>query len=157
MLAAGRAARSAASGWTDARQALLAQLWDEGHSAAEIGRRMATTKNAIVGRAHRIGLPPRPSPIFGSNDPAHVKRHEMRAARAAQLALARAPVVKPPFVAQAVIAQMPARPARFLGDETCCWPLGKRLACDAPAMPRKPYCAEHHAQAHAPRSKQEAA
>src|SRR3954464_1946461 len=41
----------------------LRALWDEGHSTAEIGRRMGVTKNAIVGKAHRLNLPARPSPI----------------------------------------------------------------------------------------------
>ncbi len=35
----------------------------EGHSTAEIGRRMNASKNAIVGKAHRLVLPARPSPI----------------------------------------------------------------------------------------------
>src|SRR3954463_16324839 len=38
-------------------------LWAEGHSTAEIGRRMGVTKNAIVGKAHRLRLPARPRPI----------------------------------------------------------------------------------------------
>lgn len=46
-----------------ARHALLEKLWDEGHSTAEIGRRMHCTKNAVVGAVHRNHLPPRPSPI----------------------------------------------------------------------------------------------
>ena len=49
--------------WTDQTVATLRTLWGEGHSTAEIGRRMDTTKNAIVGKAHRLKLPARPSPI----------------------------------------------------------------------------------------------
>lgn len=49
--------------WTDQTVATLRLLWSEGHSTAEIGRRMDTTKNAIVGKAHRLDLPARPSPI----------------------------------------------------------------------------------------------
>ncbi len=41
----------------------LRQLWGEGHSTAEIGRRLGKTKNAIVGKSSRLGLPARPSPI----------------------------------------------------------------------------------------------
>ena len=43
----------------------LRVLWDEGHSTSEIGRRMDITKNAVIGKAHRLGLPARPSPIRG--------------------------------------------------------------------------------------------
>jgi GcrA cell cycle regulator len=38
-------------------------LWVEGHSTAEIGRRLAVSKNAVVGKAHRMNLIARPSPI----------------------------------------------------------------------------------------------
>lgn len=41
----------------------LRELWAEGHSAAEIGRRMNRSKNSIVGKAHRLKLPGRPSPL----------------------------------------------------------------------------------------------
>ncbi|WP_419730413.1 GcrA family cell cycle regulator [Lichenicola sp.] len=49
--------------WTDESISRLRDLWQEGHSTAEIGRRMQITKNAVVGKAHRLTLPPRPSPI----------------------------------------------------------------------------------------------
>ena len=49
--------------WTDETIARLRALWDEGHSTAEIGRRLGITKNAVVGKAHRLNLPARPSPI----------------------------------------------------------------------------------------------
>ncbi len=35
-----------------AGEVVIVTLWDEGHSTAEIGRRMGVTKNAIVGKAH---------------------------------------------------------------------------------------------------------
>lgn len=41
----------------------LRDLWDEGHSVAEIGRRLGVSKNSIAGKVHRLDLPPRPSPI----------------------------------------------------------------------------------------------
>lgn len=49
--------------WTDEVIAQLKALWSEGLSTAEIGRRMGISKNAVVGKAHRLSLPPRPSPI----------------------------------------------------------------------------------------------
>ncbi len=49
--------------WTEEIIARLRTLWDEGHSTAEIGRRLGVSKNAVVGKAHRLALPPRPSPI----------------------------------------------------------------------------------------------
>jgi len=49
--------------WNDDVIARLRQLWAEGHSTAEIGRRIGVTKNAVVGKVHRLQLPARPSPI----------------------------------------------------------------------------------------------
>jgi hypothetical protein len=45
--------------WSAEQDAQLRQHWDAGHSTAEIGRRMGVTKNSIIGRAHRLLLPPR--------------------------------------------------------------------------------------------------
>ena len=41
----------------------LRDLWAQGLSTAEIGRRLNVSKNAIVGKAHRLDLDARPSPI----------------------------------------------------------------------------------------------
>jgi GcrA cell cycle regulator len=45
--------------WTTERVALLTELWEEGLTTAEIGRRMGITKNAVIGKVHRIALTPR--------------------------------------------------------------------------------------------------
>ena len=50
--------------WTDDTIRELRQIWSEGHSTAEIGRRMGVTKNTVVGQAHRLDLPARPSPMI---------------------------------------------------------------------------------------------
>lgn len=55
--------------WPPERIEQLRALWAEGLSTAEIGRRMGCGKNAIVGKAHRLFLPPRPSPIKRSAEP----------------------------------------------------------------------------------------
>jgi GcrA cell cycle regulator len=49
--------------WTHALDTSLRSLWDAGLSTAEIGRSLGVSKNAVVGRAHRLALTPRPSPI----------------------------------------------------------------------------------------------
>ena len=51
------------SDWTTDAIVRLRTLWAEGHPTAEIGRRMGMTKNAVIGKAHRLALPKRPSPI----------------------------------------------------------------------------------------------
>ena len=49
--------------WTDDQIAELRRLWTDGLSTAAIGRKMKRSKNSVVGKAHRLGLPERPSPI----------------------------------------------------------------------------------------------
>src|SRR6185312_1286013 len=41
----------------------VTQALDEGHSTAEIGRCLRISKNAVVGKAHRLNLTTRKSPI----------------------------------------------------------------------------------------------
>ncbi len=49
--------------WNEANVARLRELWDQGLPTAQIGKLLGFTKNAVVGKAHRIGLERRPSPI----------------------------------------------------------------------------------------------
>lgn len=172
--------------WDAAQIARLRTFWDEGHSAAEIGRRMGTTKNAIIGKARRLELPSRPSPIvfhpWNDDDRATVRRlwgtlsarnigrrikrreGEVRAEgkRMGLVMLPTAPVkpvapvrpvfaVKPMFAAPVSVPRLPAQPVR-IGTEPCCWPVAGRLSCDAPVVPRKPYCEAHCAIAYVPGS-----
>jgi len=64
--------------WSDEVISQLRALWAEGHSTAEIGRRLGVTKNAIVGKAHRLDLPARPSPIRRDPDSVPVRRTAVR-------------------------------------------------------------------------------
>jgi GcrA cell cycle regulator len=45
--------------WTPERIAALIALWNEELSTSEIGRRLGITKNAVIGKVHRLGLPKR--------------------------------------------------------------------------------------------------
>ncbi|MDC0233180.1 GcrA family cell cycle regulator [Pelagibacteraceae bacterium] len=49
--------------WDDKNVLKLRELWDQGLPTAQIGKLLGFTKNAVVGKAHRIGLERRPSPI----------------------------------------------------------------------------------------------
>lgn len=51
--------------WTDERINLLKKMWKEGKSAADIAKTLGkgVTRNAVIGKAHRMGLSGRPSPI----------------------------------------------------------------------------------------------
>lgn len=50
--------------WTDERIQQLKDLWSQGLSASEIADTLGDiSRNAVIGKAHRLGLSGRPSPI----------------------------------------------------------------------------------------------
>jgi GcrA cell cycle regulator len=63
----------------EAKIPMFRELWAKSYSTAEIGRRLGMTKNAIVGKAHRLGFPSRPNPII--RDPDRVISDEERKRR----------------------------------------------------------------------------
>jgi GcrA cell cycle regulator len=81
----------------------LRTLWAEGLSTAEIGRRMGVSKNAVIGKAHRLNLPGRPSPI--RRDPS-APRVAAAPGPLAQPAASCAPAAAPPRRAPAGAAGM---------------------------------------------------
>jgi GcrA cell cycle regulator len=151
--------------WNEETIARLRALWAEGLSTAEIGRRMGISKNAVVGKAHRLNLPARPSPIRRDANVAPPRAVVLRrvigptlpplaAANAppAQLVTAPPPAPPPP-AAPRVVASRPATTFRPMRPQACCWPIGEPGTksfrfCGAEAMPGKPYCAEHAALAY---------
>lgn len=80
--------------WTDERIATLKRLWEEGLTASQIAETLgAVTRNAVIGKAHRLGLKSRPSPVKSNDDSA-------------------AASVTPPTPPQAAPAAEPAAPPR---------------------------------------------
>lgn len=50
--------------WTDHRIEELKKLWSDGRTASQIADFLGdVTRNAVIGKAHRLGLSSRPSPI----------------------------------------------------------------------------------------------
>ena len=50
-------------GWTDERVELLRKLWLDGHSASQIAKQLGeVTRNAVIGKVHRLGLSGRATP-----------------------------------------------------------------------------------------------
>jgi GcrA cell cycle regulator len=143
--------------------ATLRALWAEGLSTAAIGRRMSITKNAVVGKANRLGLPARAIPIVPKKP-----RKPRLIGRAPKWALPReeAPSTLPALIAPVVPIAAPApaaapspRPVVFVQvSKPCCWPIndpprgGKWLWCEADSIPGKPYCPEHTAVAYVART-----
>ena len=55
--------------WDKEKLDQLSQLWAEGLPITKIGLELGVTRNAIAGKAHRLGLPKRNSPISKSGEP----------------------------------------------------------------------------------------
>jgi GcrA cell cycle regulator len=153
--------------WAEETIGRLRTLWDEGLSTAEIGRRLGVSKNAVVGKAHRLDLPARPSPIRrDGSGPAAPRRSAPRrlagptlpplsstspiaASGAGQTILPRMPALAPKPVQvpppHRVVAPAPRTYGRIV---TCCWPIGEPGTqsfrfCDLASEPGKPYCTDH--------------
>jgi GcrA cell cycle regulator len=156
--------------WTSEAIGQLRAFWDEGHSTAEIGRRMGVSKNAVVGKAHRLNLPARPSPIRREAEPSLRVPAQPRQAPpmlpTPATAPARAPAPpqrrledRPPAAAPRPAPVAPPAPVAVVrpfpraASRTCCWPIGEPGTsgfrfCSGDAMPGKPYCGEHAALAY---------
>ncbi len=152
--------------WSAEAIELLKALWAEGHSTAEIGRRMGISKNAVVGKAHRLVLPARPSPIRRDGVPRPITSGRPLMAMVPRPAQApRAPAARPqPAPVQRLASPKPAprpvaapqtvvRPFPRFGARSCCWPIGEPGTaafrfCGGDALTGKPYCTEHAAVAY---------
>lgn len=144
--------------WNEETISRLRALWDEGHSTAEIGRRLGITKNAVVGKAHRLNLAARPSPIRRLPGEARVPRKVVPrrlSGPTLPVLAATAPVPRQHETPrlQPILRAVPA-PARPMGRVTaCCWPIGEPGTasfsfCSDTAMHGRPYCADHAAVAY---------
>jgi len=153
--------------WTEERVTLLTQLWGNGKSASEIAEIIGdVTRNAVIGKAHRLGLSGRPSPIKKvapsraavhkvERRPVAPKQREAKAVRqeAAPTSKLAAVVMHP----KAKIDDAPAGGATILDltERMCRWPMGDPRDpsfrfCGRTRAPGLPYCAEHCAVAYQP-------
>jgi GcrA cell cycle regulator len=130
--------------WTEERTNLLKTLWLQGQTASQIAERLGgITRNAVIGKAHRMGLSSRPSPIRQRTTP-------RPAAASAPVATApRIPVAAAPAPTTAAPTAAPPRAVKAApGSRACMWPMGDPKQpgfhfCGAPAEPGRPYCGAH--------------
>ncbi|RMF09448.1 MAG: global cell cycle regulator GcrA-like protein [Alphaproteobacteria bacterium] len=114
--------------WTEERIERLKTLWEKGLSASQIASELGegVTRNAVIGKAHRMGLSSRPSPV-------------------------KAEAAKPRKPAPAKSAKKDAKKYVTLLDLTervCKWPIGHPGEpdfhfCGKPSEPGMPYCKAH--------------
>ena len=56
--------------WTDERIAKLTKMWEGGSTASQIADELGgVSRNAVIGKAHRLGLKARPSPVKPNEKP----------------------------------------------------------------------------------------
>ncbi len=150
--------------WNDERVELLKKLWSEGLSASQIaGRLGSVTRNAVIGKVHRLGL-------SGRATTSRMKTHRPRARLATakrathnnkpRFAVAGNPAVRGLFTGEGEAYVPPAeemviplaerKTIQTLTECSCRWPIGDpQMAdfhfCGKNKVPLLPYC-EHHAR-----------
>ncbi|SRR6056297_1224357 len=151
--------------WTDDRVDLLKKLWAEGLSASQIaGRLGGVTRNAVIGKVHRLGLSGRATTTRKSNRPRRVptSRRPQQRANFRQLGN---PAFRnliqgdaEPYVPAAEEIDIPLDERRSLQDLTendCRWPIGDPQHedfhfCNHTKVPGLPYCKFHSKRAFQP-------
>ncbi|SFP94257.1 GcrA family cell cycle regulator [Sphingomonas rubra] len=68
--------------WTDERIETLKTMWEAGQTASQIADALGdgVSRNAVIGKAHRLGLQARPSPVRSSEAPAEQEAPSLQAA-----------------------------------------------------------------------------
>ena len=81
--------------WTDERIETLKKMWEGGSTASQIAEELGgVSRNAVIGKAHRLGLKSRPSPVKSSDKKKAAKKAPAKAASSAKKA-AQTPTPKP--------------------------------------------------------------
>ena len=162
----------AAPSWTDERVDLLRRLWEDGLSASQIASQIGgISRNAVIGKVHRLGLAGRVKPNGGpAPAPARAKGPEPEAAvlPPEEPTLPEPPAVvshrpapdyplsPPPAVAEPVALAVSERVTIMdLRESMCRWPMGDPTSpdfrfCGARSITGLPYCTQHAQIAYQP-------
>jgi GcrA cell cycle regulator len=151
--------------WTDERVEMLKKLWADGLSASQIAAELGgITRNAVIGKVHRLGLSGRAkSPSSAAPRPRKPRAHAhmLRVSRPSirgNTALAHAyefDLEREPELLDNVIPLGQRRTLLELTEETCRWPIGDPAQpdfffCGGQTITGLPYCAYHSRVAYQP-------
>jgi GcrA cell cycle regulator len=149
--------------WTDDRVELLKKLWADGLSASQIAAELGgVTRNAVIGKVHRLGLSGRAkSPSSAAPRARKPRSHIMRVARPAMrgntaLALAFETDQEPELeLVENIIPIGQRRTLLELTEDTCRWPIGDPASpefffCGGKPLTSLPYCGYHSRVAYQP-------
>jgi len=156
--------------WTDERVELLKKLWIDGLSASQIAAELGgVTRNAVIGKVHRLGLSgraktpstaarPKRQPRSGSfSNRSGRNGHRLHSLQQA-VAPARAQNGAAAFAPEAIEAPAPLKlKLTELSEQTCKWPIGDPATddfhfCGHEAKEASPYCPYHSRIAYQPAS-----
>ena len=137
-------------GWTDERVEQLKQLWAEGLSASQIARQLGgVTRNAVIGKVHRLGLAGRATPARAERPRLQVARRTVRPRPA--------PIIQVPIIEKDPVVDEFGRKTTVLtiSDRMCKWPIGDPSTsdfhfCGHPPKAGSPYCEAHCVKAFQP-------
>jgi GcrA cell cycle regulator len=138
--------------WNDDRVEQLKRLWAEGLSASQIASRIGgVTRNAVIGKVHRLGLSGRAAPAKPSRGCDSYEHEEEIVATAAPSFSRReieAIAVDPEFTAPVTLASGDLATVATLKNNMCKWPIGDPAKddfhfCGQGAPAGKPYCSYH--------------
>ncbi len=146
--------------WTEDRVEKLRQLWDKGLSASQIAKELAegVTRNAVIGKAHRLNLASRPSPV--KSDAAKKAAAAKKSSKAVAGSVPKAKKVSTPKAAPININPIAAKKKKGgkisileLSERICKWPIGHPGEenfhfCGEPSQPSHPYCSSHCLEAY---------
>src|SRR5205085_3393328 len=104
--------------WTEERIERLKKMWHDGATASQIADELGgVSRNAVIGKAHRLGLEQRPSPVKAGEEK-ETKKPAPAAAAAPRAAAPKAPESAAPAPATPVAAGHPSpRPQRQLSPQ----------------------------------------
>jgi GcrA cell cycle regulator len=135
--------------WSDDRVEQLKTLWTEGLSASQIARALGgVTRNAVIGKVHRLGLAGRASPS---------RSERPRLPMAPKVPSVRSHVPAAPVVEEDPLQLEDGSHATVLtiSDRMCRWPIGDPAAsefhfCGHNPKSGSPYCEAHARKAYQP-------
>ena len=143
--------------WTPERDDKLRELWDSGLTGSQIGVRLGATKNSVIGRAHRLHLPPRGKrkakrkPLTdAAGEVRELTAEDFRAMRPLAEVL---PAETDPVIELPALPRMPRRLLIWdLTPRDCKFPIGGSGEftefCGEVRVADRPYCSAHVAVAY---------
>lgn len=135
--------------WDDERVELLKKLWAEGLSASQIASKMGgVTRNAVIGKVHRLGLSGRATPAKPQRGRATSEASNLPVEKPfrAKTSLNTSP--EPEFTAPIILDSGDLATVSTLQRNMCKWPLGDPATddfhfCGQSTSSGKSYCPYH--------------